>query len=111
MPWLEEIEPHEVWINTIDASERGIKNGDLVDIYNDRGRIRIPANVTERIMPGVVCVYQGAWYNPNKDGIDIGGCANTLTNDSYSPGGACPMNSALVQVELSPKSYKEESQK
>ncbi len=109
MPWLEEIEPHAVWINTVDALERGIKNGDLVDVYNDRGRIRIPAKVTERIIPGVVCVYQGAWYSPDKDGVDIGGCANTLTNDGYSPGGACPMNSALVQIELSPNPLKENS--
>lgn len=107
MPWLEEIEPHAVWINSIDASKRGIKNGDLVDVYNNRGRIRIPAKVTERIIPGAVCVYQGAWFNPDKDGIDIGGCGNTLTNDNYSPGGACPMNSALVQVELSPKKLEE----
>ncbi len=109
MPWLEEIEPHSVWMSSADASHRRIKNGDLVDVYNDRGRIRIPANVTERIIPGTVCVYQGAWYNPNKDGVDIGGCGNTLTNDSYSPGGALPMNSTLVQVEISPKTQMEDS--
>ena len=103
MPWLEEIETHAVWINPVDASERGIKNDDLVHVFNDRGKIRILAKVTERIMPGVVCVHQGAWYNPNEEGVDLGGCANVLTNDGYSPGGACPMNSALVQVELHTK--------
>ena len=103
MPWLEEIELHSVWINSIDALKRGIKDGDIVDVYNDRGRIRIPAKVTERIMPSVVCVYQGAWYNPDKNGVDLGGCANVLTNEGNSPGGACPMNSALVQVELQSK--------
>ena len=106
IPWLEEIESHCAWINSVDASERRIKNGDMVDVFNDRGRIRIPANVTERIMPGVVCVYQGAWYNPDKDGVDLGGCANVLTNNGQSPGGAIPMNSALVQVESSPKMEK-----
>jgi anaerobic dimethyl sulfoxide reductase subunit A len=109
VPWLEEIEPHRIWINSIDASKRGINNGDLVDIFNDRGRIRIPAKITERIIPGTVCIYQGAWYKPDKDGVDLGGCANVLTNDGYSPGGACPMNSALVQVELSPDIQKEVS--
>ncbi|MFX0043682.1 MAG: molybdopterin-dependent oxidoreductase [Candidatus Hodarchaeota archaeon] len=100
VPWLEEIEPHTVWINPVDAEQRKIKEGDLVDVYNDRGRIRIPAKVTERIMPGVVVVYQGSWYNPNKERVDLGGCANVLTNDIHSPGGAFPMNSNLVQVEL-----------
>lgn len=107
IPWLQEIEPHNVWINPVDASKRNISNGDLVDVFNDRGRIRIPAKVTERIIPGVVCVYQGAWYNPDKDGIDLGGCANVLTQDGYSPGGAFPLNSSLVEIELSPINKKE----
>ena len=108
IPWLEEVEPHMVWINPIDAEPRGIEYGDLVDTFNDRGRVRIPANVTERVIPGVVVVYQGAWYNPNEDGVDIGGCGNVLTKDSRSPGGAFPMNSALVQVELFSKKKSEE---
>ncbi|MFX1315469.1 MAG: molybdopterin-dependent oxidoreductase [Promethearchaeota archaeon] len=107
IPWLEEIETHTVWINPIDAKLRKIKEGDVVDIYNDRGRIRIPAKVTERVMPGVVLVYQGGWYNPNNEGVDLGGCANVLTNDVYSPGGAFPMNSNLVQVELYLKKQEE----
>ncbi len=107
IPWLEEVEPHTVWINPVDALKRNINNGDLVDVFNDRGRIRIPAKVTERIILGAVCVYQGAWYNPDKDGIDLGGCANVLTNDNYSPGGAFPLNSSLVEIELSLKSKNE----
>ncbi|MFW9969023.1 MAG: molybdopterin-dependent oxidoreductase [Candidatus Odinarchaeota archaeon] len=107
IPWLEEVEPHAVWINPIDAVKRKINKGDLVDVFNDRGRIRIPAKVTERIIPGTVCVYQGAWYTPNKEGIDYGGCANVLTNDNYSPGGAFPLNSSLVEIELFHKYRKE----
>ena len=99
---MREIEPHSVWLNAVDAEARGIKDGDLVDVYNDRGRIRLPAQVTERIMPGVVNVSQGAWYDPDEEGIDRGGCANVLTKDELSPGGAVPMNTTLVQVELPP---------
>jgi anaerobic dimethyl sulfoxide reductase subunit A len=107
MPWLEEIEPHAALINPIDANSRGIENGDMVDIFNDRGRIRIFAKVTERIMPGVTCVYQGAWYDPDENGVDLGGCGNTLTKDDHSPGGAFFHNSALVQVELFSKKQAE----
>ena len=107
IPWLEEVEPHMVWINPIDAELRRVEQGDLVDIFNDRGRVRIPANVTERVIPGVVVIYQGAWYNPNEEGVDVGGCGNVLTKDSRSPGGAFPMNSALVQVELYSKKESE----
>jgi anaerobic dimethyl sulfoxide reductase subunit A len=98
VPWLQALERLGLWINPMDAEIRGISDGDTVEVFNDRGRIRVPAVVTERIMPGVVNVCQGAWYTPDENGVDIGGCANTLTRDAPSPGGAFPMNSALVEV-------------
>jgi anaerobic dimethyl sulfoxide reductase subunit A len=96
---LKELEPQEVWISSTDAGERDIRHGDLVRIFNDRGEVVIPARVTERIMPGVVSIYQGAWFNPDKNGADRGGCANVLTKDDHSPAGAFCGNNALVQVE------------
>jgi anaerobic dimethyl sulfoxide reductase subunit A len=101
--WLREVEPHRVWINPVDAEPRGVADGDEVHVFNDRGRIAITAWVTERITPGVVCVFEGAWYDPDENGIDRGGCANVLTKDAYSEGGASTMNTALVQVEKAAK--------
>lgn len=98
VPWLQALEDHGLWIHPQDARRRGIENGDMIEIYNDRGRVRTTARVTERIMPGVVNLCQGAWYTPDETGVDVGACANTLTRDEPSPGGAFPMNSALVQV-------------
>jgi anaerobic dimethyl sulfoxide reductase subunit A len=99
IPWLTELEPHAILINSVDAQVRGISSGDMVRVFNDRGQIIIQAKVTERIMPGVVDVPQGAWYNPDENGVDIGGCANVLTKDTYSPGGSFPYNTCLVQVQ------------
>jgi len=109
VPWMREIEPHAVWIHPKDASDRNIADGDLVDVFNENGRIRIPAKVTERIMPGVVNVSQGTWYDPDEEGVDRGGCANVLTHDTRSPGGAVAMNSTLVQVEPAPEGTQEAS--
>ncbi len=86
-------------INSADARVRGIKDGDMVRVFNDRGQMIIPARVTERIMPGVVDIPEGASFNPDENGIDRGGCANVLTRDEASPGGAFCGNTALVQVE------------
>ena len=98
--WLQKALPQEVWINPVDAKARGIKLGDDVYVYNGRGRIRLPAKVTARIAPGVLSVPQGAWYNPNSDGVDEGGCVNTLTALRPSPlAKANPQHSNLVQVE------------
>ena len=95
---LKMLEPQTVWINYNDAIERGIEDGDLVKIFNKRGEMIIPAKVTERIRPGVVCIPQGAWYKPDKSGTDKGGCANVLTKDTHSPGGAFCSNSTLVEI-------------
>jgi len=99
VPWLRELMPQAVSINPTDAVARGINDGDEVRVFNDRGQVVIPVKVTERIMPGVVDLPQGAWYSPDNKGIDRGGCANVLTRDHRSPGGAFPFNTVLVQVE------------
>lgn len=99
IPWLRELKPQVVMMSTADAKVRGIRDGEPVKVFNDRGKMIIPAWVTERIMPGVVAIEEGAWYQPDEDGVDRGGCANVLTNDRPSPGGAFPCNTALVQIE------------
>lgn len=100
-PWLRELELQAIHINTADAETRGIKDMDMVEVFNDRGRVIIPARVTERIMPGVVDLPHGAWPRLDKDGVDRGGCPNMLTRDAHSPGGSYVTNTCLVQVKLS----------
>lgn len=89
--WLREAHHQTAWINTVDAGERGIENGDQVFVYNDRGTVKLEARVTERIMPGVVSIPQGAWFDPHTDvsppdgangdrPVDTAGSVNTLTS-------------------------------
>ena len=80
-----EAHPQKAWINTADAKERGIQNGDQVLIFNDRGRIQTQAFVSPRIAPGVVSVPQGAWVEWDKDGVDHGGAMNVLTSLHTTP--------------------------
>ncbi|MFC1914247.1 molybdopterin-dependent oxidoreductase [Chloroflexota bacterium] len=97
--WLQELEPQVVLINYGDASMKGIRDGDKVRVFNSRGETVLIAKVTQRIMPGVVSISEGAWFNPDEQGIDHAGCANVLTKDKPSPGGAVTSNTALVQIE------------
>jgi anaerobic dimethyl sulfoxide reductase subunit A len=99
IPWLKENTPQAILINVEDARARGIGDGDLVRVINDRGETRTPASVTERIMPGVAILPTGSWYDPDRQGIDRAGCANVLTRDEPSPAGSFPYNTILVEIE------------
>ncbi|QCT21222.1 dimethyl sulfoxide reductase subunit A [Jejubacter calystegiae] len=92
----------EVWLNPIDASKRGIANGDRVRVFNERGEVRVAAKVTPRIMPGVTAMGQGAWHQADMSGdrIDTGACMNTLTTHRPSPlAKGNPQHSNLVEIE------------
>jgi anaerobic dimethyl sulfoxide reductase subunit A len=83
--WLQEAFPQRVFINPLDASARGLQDGDLARIYNARGEVRLPCRVTERILPGVVDIPQGAWQQLDASGVDVGGSVNTLTSARWTP--------------------------
>ncbi|TIH12814.1 dimethyl sulfoxide reductase subunit A [Marinifilum sp. JC120] len=98
--WLKKVAPQELWINTIDAAERGIAHGDEVKVFNNRGAVIVKAKVTPRMMPGVLSLPEGAWYTPGANGTDKGGCVNVLTTLRTSPlAKGNPQHTNLVQVE------------
>jgi biotin/methionine sulfoxide reductase len=68
-----------------DAAARGIADGDIIRLYNDRGACLAAARVTPDVMPGVVQLPTGAWYDPEDPGADrplcVHGNPNVLTRD------------------------------
>ena len=69
----------EVWMNDQDAIEEGITDGQLIKLWNPVGAVRVVARVTDRCVRGFIGLHQGCWYDPDPvDGVDDGGCANTL---------------------------------
>ncbi len=98
--WLEEAFPHRVFLNEVDARERGIGDGDPVRVWNDRGEMVLPCRVTPRIMPGVVDIPQGAWWSPDADGVDRRGAINVLTSERWTRlAHATAQHTAMVEVE------------
>ncbi|MEL7117108.1 MAG: molybdopterin dinucleotide binding domain-containing protein, partial [Pseudomonadota bacterium] len=73
-----------VLVHPKDAAARGIADGDIVTLSNDRGRCLAGARVTDAVMQGVVFLWTGAWYDPDLDDPDRRdrhGNPNVLTHD------------------------------
>ncbi|MFO1401859.1 MAG: molybdopterin-dependent oxidoreductase [Steroidobacteraceae bacterium] len=68
-----------IWIHTSEAAKRGIKHGDIIKIFNERGIVLGGAYVTERLRPGVAYIDHGARADPIIVGrVDRGGAINTI---------------------------------
>jgi anaerobic dimethyl sulfoxide reductase subunit A len=98
--WNAEAWPQRAFINNLDAEARGIKDGDMVRVYNDRGQMILPARVTKRNMPGVIDIPTGGWWEPDENGIDRHGAVNILTSPKVTPlAFGNPQGTFLVEVE------------
>jgi trimethylamine-N-oxide reductase (cytochrome c) len=79
-----------IWINPIDAETRGIKDGDIVKVFNERGIVLVGARVWERIRPGVVYVDHGSRHDPLVPGkVDRGGAINTIAPNGLTSKNCC----------------------
>jgi len=101
-----------IWINPIDAASRGIRDGDVVKVFNERGGVLVGARVWERIMPGVVYVDHGARYDPIVPGeLDRGGAINTITPRMRTSKNATGMATSGFLVEVEPVDLNELARK
>lgn len=95
-----------VTINPSDAASRGIENGMIVRVHNERGSCLAGAVLSDDVMPGVVQLSTGAWWDPVQPGLsgtlDRHGNPNSLTADRgcsrLSQGPSA--HSALVDIEV-----------
>ncbi|MEW6665331.1 MAG: molybdopterin-dependent oxidoreductase [Thermodesulfobacteriota bacterium] len=94
-----------VRIHPLDASKRGIRENDLVKVFNDRGAVLCAAQVSERIRPGTIHSYESsAVYDPLGEpgsSVDRGGCMNQLTSSRMmiAKSHSIAANSCLVEIE------------
>jgi trimethylamine-N-oxide reductase (cytochrome c) len=81
-----------VWIHPADAEKRGIDDGDVVTVFNEKGKVLCGAYITERIMPGVIYVDHGSRYDPIVTGVfDRGGAINTISPHNITSKNAAGM--------------------
>ena len=96
---------HVFRMNAEDADERGVKDGDLIRVYNERGSVAFVCRVTKRLPKGIChCYESSAEYQPvgmPGESTDRGGCINILSPGRLLSKYACGMATEhmLVQVE------------
>ena len=87
----------KIYINTEDALERGIKNGDDIICYNDIGSVKFKAEVTDNVAKGAAAAV-GIYGHRNFEG---GLGVNALQHDRLSDrGAATTMNDNTIDIKL-----------
>ena len=85
-----------VELDAVDAAARGLTDGAMARVWNDRASVSVPVKVTGRLRSGVVAIPFGWWSRHHPDGK----VANSLTNDTLTEwGGGVAYSDTLVQVE------------
>ncbi len=94
-----------VFISPADAKKRGIKDGDVIRVFNDRGQVLAGAVISDRFKSSVIRIFEGAWYDPAEGGkigsLCKNGDPNVLTNDMRSSklAQATTAHTTLVEIE------------
>jgi anaerobic selenocysteine-containing dehydrogenase len=93
LPWIREIMPEpRLEMNSKDAKARGIVDGDLVEVYNDRGSYRVKVLVTDELVPGCLNQRQGWWPKHFESGhyaellhMELNDTQELLYETNYAP--------------------------
>ena len=98
--WIRQFYEPTLEMNPADAAKRGIKSGDMIQAFNDRGSFKCKCVTSEAIRPGMAVIVEGIW--PKYMGE---GSLQNVTNDAANPRGVAlakgrvtPFNDTLVEV-------------
>lgn len=90
-------------IHPNDAADRGVRDGMVVRVFNDRGACLAGAVISDAVRAGVVQLSTGAWYDPvGPDGLCAHGNPNVLTRDAGTSRLAQGCTGQLTLVEIEP---------
>lgn len=99
---VQEREP--IRIHPGDAAERGLADGDVARVFNDRGACLAGVVIDDRLRPRVVQLSTGAWFDPldpaDPDSLCVHGNPNVLTDDVGTSALARGCTGAHVLVQL-----------
>ena len=86
----------EVEINPADAESRGISDGDMLRVYNERGETRLVARTTDAVLPGVRYTPKGVWLAGSPTGQTVNALLDADIRTDIEDGACC--NEAFCDV-------------
>ena len=98
--WLKQYYEPTIAVNPADLAERGLKTGDVVEVFNDRGSFKVRVDANEAIRPGSSRLYEAATSDYTE-----GGNMQSVTNDTMIERGyklmcgpVIPFSDTLVDI-------------
>ena len=86
----------EVEINPADVEPRGISDGDVLRVYNDRGETQLVARTTDAVLPGVLYTPKGVWLAGSPTGQTVNALLDADIRTDIEDGACC--NEAFCDV-------------
>ena len=100
VPWLRELFPQHLIVNTSDAGKLKIMEGDIIKVSSRHGAVIRPVHLTETITPGVIAIGQGAWIEMDEqEVVDKSGNTNILNGGIPTGQGHSGHNTCNVKLE------------
>ena len=91
------LRPPKLLMHPTDAAARGLRSGVDVRLWNDRGEVILPLEITNAVRPGVVASEKGAWLSTSRTGQTISALVSADVRADLARG-AC-FNDTQVEVE------------
>jgi anaerobic dimethyl sulfoxide reductase subunit A len=98
LPAFKKLIDDKLWMNPVDAEERGIIDGMTVSVFSEFGHIQNKVKVTDKIAFGIVSLNQGAWVK-GLPGEEPEGSVNILSStEPAMPSRGSRTHSIAVEV-------------
>ena len=100
-PWFHQMYDEPLMMNPVDVQARGLKDGDTVRVFNDRGEFTALLWADETIRPGSCYMAEERFLQYSPGGLMQSVVNSTPIARSYTGthGAQVPFNDNLVQVE------------
>ena len=103
--WIQQLSEPHIELNKVDAEKRGLKDGDKVEVFNDRGSFRTTLRINEAVRPESAFMVEST-YRQYLDGTIM----QSVSNDTMNPRGydmmfgpMTPFNDTLIEIKKAGK--------